>query len=104
MAVAKKKSAAGRGAKSEPDEAVESVAACVQEETAAEFAQEETAAVRTAQEEGDCPSKRTGTAPLLCAALSSGSLLLLWRVPNLLKQLPGLLHDSLLHRRREGTR
>ena len=44
MAVAKKKSAAGRGAKSEPDEAVESVAACVQEETAAEFAQEETAA------------------------------------------------------------
>ena len=44
MAVAKKKSAAGRGAKSEPDEAVEPVSAFVQEETAAEFAQEETAA------------------------------------------------------------
>ena len=44
MVVAKKKSAAGRGAKSEPDEAVEPVAAFLQEETAAEFAQEETAA------------------------------------------------------------
>ena len=44
MVVAKKKSAAGRGAKSEPDEAVEPVSAFVQEETAAEFAQEETAA------------------------------------------------------------
>ena len=44
MAVAKKKSAAGRGAKSEPDEAVEPVAGCAQDETAAEFAQEETAA------------------------------------------------------------
>ena len=44
MVVAKKKSVAGRGAKSEPDEAVEPVAAFWQEETAAEFAQEETAA------------------------------------------------------------
>ena len=38
MVVAKKKSAAGRGAKSEPDEAVEPVAAFAQEETAAETA------------------------------------------------------------------